>query len=151
MTRRTLNAAYSLYGTVVINIPLRELSAREKSAQGILHTSSLAATSPTLDAAAKCVWMMRKHGLVIPRPTARDRFPAPASTIKLAGEKAVAISSARPTVRNASATMRQRLGSSSNTLPSLPPTCNAHHGWYRFYKSPFALFHGSPAWLMGPI
>lgn len=89
--------------------------------------SSFAATSPMLLASAKCIWMMRKQGLIMPRPTARDRFPAPASTMKLRGENAVAISSASPSVRNASATMRHRLGSSSNTLPSLPPTCQGIH------------------------
>jgi hypothetical protein len=40
-------------------------------------TSSFAATSPTLLAAAKCVWMMRKAGLPMPLPAANARFPVP--------------------------------------------------------------------------
>ena len=197
-------------------------------------TSSFAATSPTLLAAAKCVWMMRKAGLPMPLPAASARFPVPVvgtaaqfkacqmnhavalwlhpqylrpvpesaacrtagwcrfcsclgaigicfrcadclhngsgnsakwrktwpdwiheSSCKVShcrhecclaphpccqhvhnpgsaparsrkacgGAKAVAISRLMPSVPSASASMRHRLGSSSNTVPSRPPTC----------------------------
>ena len=78
--------------------------------------------SPTLLAAAKCVWMIRKLGWLSPLPSALEKLPSPASTMKAEGKAVVAISSANPTVANPTAIMRHRRGSSSNTPPSRPPT-----------------------------